>query len=215
MERADSRAQTAAILAALTTMRSARPDLADWCERVPALLELLGAEPWAGRWAQLPDAAQGTAALLAAWAEPEHGLAPRPEALAAFRIAGVLAAQAAAPWPPADHQPALVARCLMGLSANPLAPLRTIAHARDAAALAEALDEPNARAMTWSALLADQPAPALVLPSAAAATAHPQLPQIVAAAHSTGRAAPTMARRCVAALLPQHPVEALRWPSRL
>jgi tetratricopeptide (TPR) repeat protein len=224
MERADSRAQTAAILAALTTMRSTRPDLADWCERVPALLELLGAEPWAGRWAQLPDAAQGTAALLAAWAEPEHGLAPKPEALAAFRIAGVLAAQAAAPWPPADHQPALVARCLMGLSANPLAPLRTIAHARDAAALAEALDEPNARAIDMSALLADLPAPALVaLLSAAAATAHPQLPQIVAAAHSTGRAAPDHGAALVAALLPQHPVEAAAlaesivaaWPKHL
>ena len=57
MERADSRAQTAAILAALTTMRSARPDLADWCERVPALLELLGADDLARRIWPLPTTA--------------------------------------------------------------------------------------------------------------------------------------------------------------
>src|ERR1044071_1324489 len=88
-----------ALLAAMANVRATRPDLADWCERAPAVAALFCAEPWASRWAALPDAAEGTATLLMAWAGSDlEAAAPLPEALAALAEAQALAAQGAGTW---------------------------------------------------------------------------------------------------------------------
>src|SRR6266508_1556862 len=152
----------AALLAALANVRAARPDLADWCDRVPAVAALFCTAPWAARWAALPDAAQGTATLLTAWADADHGtVRPLPDALAALAEAQTLAAHGVCAWPPASAEPALVARCLIGLSATPAVVIRSLADSNDTHALAAALDERAARALDAAVLLAGLPAPAL------------------------------------------------------
>jgi hypothetical protein len=171
-----SRHRAAAIVAKLATVRATRPDLADWCERVPAAAELLCIPPWEARWAALPDAAHGTASLLAAWATPTPAGARLPAAFAALAEAQALAAHGVAAWPPASEHPELIARCLVGLSATPAAVAHAIALAGDQAALAAALQERAGRALDAAVLLANLPpnAHATMLAAAAAAPRHAQ-----------------------------------------
>ncbi len=215
----------AALLAALANVRAARPDLADWCDRVPAVAALFCTAPWAARWAALPDAAQGTATLLTAWADADHGtVRPLPDALAALAEAQTLAAHGVCAWPPASAEPALVARCLIGLSATPAVVIRSLADSNDTHALAAALDERAARALDAAVLLAGLPAPALAtLLEAAAAAAHPAVPQILDAARSAGSGSPDQGAAMVAGLLQQDPTAACAlaeataaaWPDHL
>src|SRR6266508_2875102 len=191
----------AALLAALANVRAARPDLADWCDRVPAVAALFCTAPWAARWAALPDAAQGTATLLTAWADADHGtVRPLPDALAALAEAQTLAAHGVCAWPPASAEPALVARCLIGLSATPAVVIRSLADSNDTHALAAALDERAARALDAAVLLAGLPAPALAkLDCTSAACAA----ELAAAEDALGR--PAQARTAWARALARNP----------
>src|SRR5262245_34428135 len=181
-----------ALLAALANVRVARPDLADWCDRVPAVAGLFSTSPWAARWPALPDAACGTATLLMTWAGPDlKAAAPLPGPLAALAEAQALASQGAGAWPPASAELALVARCLVGISATPAAVVRDLAAANDIPALAAALDERVTRALDAAVLLAGIPAPAIATLLEAAATAkHPAVPEILATACSVARSSP-------------------------
>jgi len=214
-----------ALLAALADVRVARPDLADWCDRVPAVAGLFCTSPWATSWPALPDAAHGTATLLMTWAGPALEAATAlPEPLAALAEAQALARQGTGAWPPASAEPALVARCLVGLSATPAVVVRDLAAANDVPALAAALDERVTRALDAAVLLAGVPAPALgTLLEAAAAAKHPAVSEILAAACSAARMSPEQAATMVAGLLPHDPAAACAlaeataaaWPDHL
>jgi tetratricopeptide (TPR) repeat protein len=198
-----------ALLAALATVRAIRPDLAEWCERVPVVAPLFCTAPWAARWATLPDASAGSAALLLAWQGAERAPAPAPDGLVALATAQALDADPNMAWPHAGAALALVARCLIGLAAQPAQVARRLALAGAASALAAALDEPAAQSLDASALLAELPATALpALLAAAAEARHPAAAEILGTARAAGCANPDLGAALVSGLLPHDPAAA-------